>query len=299
MQPAIVLNEVRKTYGSGTEAVGGVSLSLQPDEIFCLVGPNGAGKTTLLRMVGTQLEPSSGTINILGFDAVRDAPKVRPHLGVVPQEATTDPDLNAFEHVYFYLRARGQRRREARTNTEHALQIVGLLEQEKILAMKLSGGLRRRILLAMAIATGAKVMLLDEPTTGLDPLARRQIWHDLRALKAGRTVLLTTHSMEEAEAIADRVAIFHRGAIVAMGTVGQLRDKLATKHKIYIEDGRHGDSLERFGRLEQSGGKLVLYPQSDRIIDEVVHFALGENLPISVLPTTLEDIYLHLVGGVR
>jgi ABC-2 type transport system ATP-binding protein len=297
VQPAIVLNEVRKNYGGPIDAVRGLSLLLQPNEIFCLVGPNGAGKTTLLRMMGTQLEPTSGSIHILGFDAVLEASQVRRHLAVVPQEATTDPDLTPFEHVYFYLRARGQRRREARENADDTLRLVGLEKQKKTSAVELSGGLRRRVLLAMVIATGARVMLLDEPTTKLDPLARRQIWHDLTVLKKGRTVLLTTHSMEEAEAIADRIAILHHGAILATGTLEQLRDKLTTKHKIYVEDGQHGNSLGRFGRVEQSGGKLVLYPQSDRTIDDVVHFAVLENLPISVLPTTLEDVYVHLVEG--
>jgi ABC-2 type transport system ATP-binding protein len=295
VQPAILLDDVRKTYKGGANALRGVSASIQPGEIFCLVGPNGAGKTTLLRIVGTQLEPTRGSVTILGIDVVRKPNEVRQHLGIVPQEAITDPELSAFEHIYYYLRARGQSRRGARESAERALHLVGLWDHRGTMAVRLSGGLRRRILIAMAISTEAEIMLLDEPTTGLDPLARRQVWHDLAALKSGRTVLLTTHSMDEAEALADRVAIFHEGRIIAVGTVPQLRGKLPNRHKIYIEDGTHGAALQRFGRMEEVAGKVVLYPESDLAIDEVVHFALTENLPVSVLPTSLEDIYIHLI----
>ena len=295
VEPAIVLTEVRKTYRNGTEALRGINLSINAGEIFCFLGPNGAGKTTLLRIIGTQLKPSSGSVSILQTDAIAHPAGVRQHLGVVPQETSPDPELTTFEHIYFYLRARGQSSREARLQTERALELVGLVDYAGKTAVKLSGGLRRRILIAMAISTGAKIMLLDEPTAGLDLLARRQVWQDLASLKAGCTMLLTTHSMEEAEALADRVALFHNGKIIAVGTIAQLRTSLPARHKIHITDGQHRSMLEKFGRLEEFAGRTVLYPWTEEAIDDVVHLALAENLPVSVLPTSLEDIYLHLV----
>lgn len=292
---AVVLTDVRKTYPSGAVALRGLSFSVRRGEIFCLVGPNGSGKTTSLRILGTQLTPSSGEVRVLGLDAVKQPQLVREHLGVVPQDAQPAFELTPFEQIYFYLRTRGKSRRDARETAEEVMRTLGLVEFRNIAAARLSGGYRRRVLIALAIATGAEVLLLDEPTTGLDPIARRQVWQDLVRLKANHAVLLTTHSMEECEALADSVGIVYRGEMVAHGTVMQLRKMLNVEFKVRIEDGAHREELQRFGVLEEYGGKFVLYPGSQKSIDEVVRFALDQRLPVSVMPVSLEDVYFHVI----
>jgi len=292
---AVVLTDVRKTYPSGAVALRGLSFSVRRGEIFCLVGPNGSGKTTTLRILGTQLTPSSGEVRVLGLDAVKQPQLVREHLCVVPQDAQPAFELTPFEQISFYLRARGKSKRDARDSAEDVMRTLGLMEFRNIAAARLSGGYRRRVLIALAIATGAEVLLLDEPTTGLDPIARRQVWQDLVRLKASHAVLLTTHSMEECEALADAVGIVYKGEMVARGTVMQLRKMLNVEFKVRIEDGAHREELQRFGVLEEYGGKFVLYPGSQQSIDEVVRFALDQRLPVSVMPVSLEDVYFHVI----
>ena len=295
----IAANNVIKTYKDGTKALRGISMGIQSDEIFCVVGPNGAGKTTLMRIIGTQLMPSNGSLTILGIDVVKNAADIRKHLAVVPQEVMPDLQLTAEEHVFYYLCTRGENRVKARSRTEEYLKLLNMWEHRKKPALKLSGGLRRRILIAMAMATGADILLLDEPTSGLDPVARRETWNLLNELKVSRTIVLTTHSMEEAEAIADRVAIINSGVIISFGTVGQLRQRLPTREKIYIGNGMRRESVQRFGKVETYGGRLVLYPKDQKAIDEVVHLAVDNKFEISVLPTTLEDVYVEFVSGAR
>ena len=295
LDDSIVLTDIRKTYPGGAEALRGLSFSVRKGEIFCLVGPNGSGKTTSLRILGTQLMPSSGEVRVLGIDAVKHPELARKHLGVVPQDAQPTFELSPFEQIYFYLRARGSSRYEARAAAEDVMRTLGLLQFRNVVAAKLSGGYRRRVLIALAIATGAEVLLLDEPTTGLDPIARRQVWQDLVRLKANHAVLLTTHSMEECEALADSVGIVNQGKMVARGTATQLRKMLNVEFKVRIEDGAHREELQKFGILEEYGGKFVLYPATQQSIDDVVRFAIHERLPVSVMPVSLEDVYFQVI----
>lgn len=298
MSEVIVVSGLRKIYENGSEALKGIDLSTYRDEIFCLVGPNGAGKTTTLRIIGTQLIPSSGKVEVLGLDIIKDVNAIRKHLGVIPQEATPDPELKVWEHVYYYIRARGESKKEANARAEEALQLMNLWDQRNSTAITLSGGMRRRILIAMAVATRAEVLLLDEPTTGLDPVARRATWDTLVKLKTSRSILLTTHSMEEAEALSDRVAIIDRGRVIALGTVSHLKQILPSKEKIYISNnGISKEELERFGRVETYGGKLILYPSDKTAIEEIVGMAISKRVEVSVLPTSLEDVYLEFVKG--
>jgi ABC-2 type transport system ATP-binding protein len=296
MSEVIVTSGLRKTYKGGIEALKGLDLITYRDEIFCVVGPNGAGKTTTLRILGTQLCPSAGQVKILGFDIIKDVNVVRQHLGVVPQEATPDPELKVWEHVYYYILARGEGKAKSKARTEEALHLMDLWDRKDSVTITLSGGMRRRILIAMAVATRAEVLLLDEPTTGLDPVARQATWDTLVKLKTSRSILLTTHSMEEAEALADRVAIIDKGRSIALGTVNELKQCLPTKEKLYIsQNGIAKDELERYGKVGTYGGKLVLYPRDKAAIDELIGMVVSKHMEISVLPTSLEDVYVRLI----
>lgn len=296
MNEVIVAQNLGKTYKGGIEALKGLDLTTYRDEIFCVVGPNGAGKTTTLRILGTQLSPSAGSVEILGLDIIKNVNAVRQHLGVVPQESSPDPELRVWEHVYYYILARGEGKAVAKERTEEALHLMDLLDRKDSVTIELSGGMRRRVLIAMAVATRAEVLLLDEPTTGLDPVARRATWDTLVRLKASRSILITTHSMEEAEALADRIAIVDKGKSIALGSVNELKKCLPTKEKLYLNpNGMTRDELERYGKVQNYGGKVVIYPRDKAAIDELVALVVSKRMEISVLPTSLEDVYVRLI----
>jgi ABC-2 type transport system ATP-binding protein len=296
MSDAIRAEGITKTYKTKTMALRGISLSVQKGEIFCLVGPNGAGKTTLTRILATQLSYDAGELKILGSDLKREVRKIRPHLAVVPQECAPDGDLTAFEHVFYYLRVRGTPKHEARASTDAALSALGLWNRRKERLSTLSGGLRQRTLIAMALATGADLLLLDEPTTGLDPLSRRQTWDMLVGLRSMHTIFITTHSMEEAEALGDHIALMKEGTMIAVGTLAELRAKLPASDKIHISGDVDRARLEEFGRVTTYAGRFVLYPSSRAAITQAVQFAIASRVEVSVSPTTLEDVYISLLS---
>lgn len=288
--------DIRKRYHTGKEVLRGVSLSVRRGEVFCLVGPNGAGKTTLARILATQLCPTSGVLNILGMDPQTHKNEIRPRLSVVPQGCEPDGDLTPLEHAVYYLRARGSPRAEALKNAEVALRALSLWHYKAEKAATLSGGLRRRILLGMALATGADLMLLDEPTAGLDPISRRETWGALLSeLRGLHTIFLTTHSMEEAEILGNRVCMVKNGAVVALGTPSELKAQLPSQ-KICIRDSRDGASLRAFGKVEKYGGGVILYPSDRAAIESVVQIALSQGCELSVLPTSLEDVFVSLMN---
>ncbi|GEM_PF-6492442 len=184
---------VRKSYKGGVQALQGVDLCVESGMVVCLAGPNGAGKTTLVRICATQLLPTAGEIQLFGTDIVRHPQKARSMIAVVPQEAHPDLDRSAWHHAVYYARARGVRRDEARRRAEEALRTLGMWEKKDTVSRELSGGLRQRVLIAMVMVTQAPLLFLDEPTTGLDPVARREMWQGLGQLRERSTVLLTTH----------------------------------------------------------------------------------------------------------
>lgn len=219
---ALIMIEIRnldKRYGDGTRALNGISARLNR-KITSIIGQNGAGKTTLLRILSTQLMPTSGSASVNGYDVIKDASKIRNFIVSIPQEARPIDWITVLSYVRGYLTARGIGIRETRGIAESAIKQVGLWDERDKLCSELSGGMKRRIFLAIAIASNAEVVFLDEPTTGLDPLSRFRVWHAIRALKG--QVILTTHYMEEAQALSDEVLMINRGRILSQGTVKEL-----------------------------------------------------------------------------
>ncbi|MFC5235676.1 ATP-binding cassette domain-containing protein [Pseudonocardia zijingensis] len=229
MSAVIEANELTRSFGQ-IRAVDGVSFSVARGEVFGLLGPNGAGKSTLLRMLTTLLTPTSGNASILGHDVVRDAAQVRPNIGVVLQEVGLDDRQTGYEVLTLHGLLYGLRPRDARARATEMLEIVGLADAANRRVGAYSGGMRRRIDLAMALLHEPPVMFLDEPTTGLDPSSRAAIWDLLarRCAESGTTIFLTTQYLEEADRIADRVAFADRGRIVREGTPSELKAELAT-----------------------------------------------------------------------
>ena len=282
-RPPLIVQNLNKQYKGGVWANRDINLTGNSGEILGILGPNGAGKTTLVRQITTELLPTSGCIRVLGYDVVSEATKVKSLLGVVPQEAALFDYLTVHQHLRIFAKLRGIKPRESAAKAEQLIQDLDLMEHRNVQVRKLSGGLKRRVLVAIAAAARPPVIVLDEPTTGLDPESRRNLWSLLqRARGEGAFVLLTTHSMEEAEALCDRVGIIQAGQVLALDTVPNLRAKHGFQFKItYFPNGSINDGVTLYGADDQ----------------ELVARVRKMGFPqYSVGRTSLEDVYLAITG---
>jgi len=292
----IVTNDLRKTYNDGTEALSGINIDCSSGKIYCVLGVNGAGKTTLIRILSTQLLPSSGSAHVQGFDVVKEASEVRSSIAVVPQDVRPSPSMSAWQHVYWYLASRGFKDTEAKSRSLESLKTLELMDVKDKLAAKLSGGQMKRIIVAAALATGTDLIFLDEPTAGLDPIGRRYVWDALRKmLKDERTILITTHHMDEAELFADHVLIMHKGKIVASSTPSELKSTFKYKFKIVIEQECPQD-YSSFGKSVQVGDRTILYIDNERKLSELAAEISRKGYTFSVRPIDLEDVFFEIVG---
>jgi len=232
----MIAKDLQKSFND-FKAVNGVSFSIAKGEIFGLLGPNGAGKTTTIRMLATVLKPDSGEIIIGGHTMSREAEAIRSIIGVCPQELALYEDLSAMENMIFFGRMAGLNQQKARNQAMTNLKLMGLEERAKGKVAKFSGGMKRRINLAIALMGEPELLFLDEPTVGIDPQSRNNIYENILGLqKKGLTVLYTTHYMEEADRICQRVAIMDGGKIIAMDTPYQLKSQLGSPEKVTLED---------------------------------------------------------------
>jgi len=285
-----------KTYRNGVEALKGVSLEVKEGELMTIIGPNGAGKTTLIRILTTQLLPSSGRAEVLGHDVVQEAEEVRKHISLVPQEATTYSHMTPWDWVYYLTRLEGVSSKEAERRAEMALQRVKLYELRRRPCYQLSGGERRRVIVAAALASGANILFLDEPTTGLDPIVRREVWRSLReVVEEGRTIVLTTHMMEEAEMVSDRIAVINRGRVLFQGTPAEIKSMVPAKARVVVR-GNASMDLERFGEVVSIADREIVYVNDAATAAEVVKESLQKGLKAEVSSITLEDVFIKLVG---
>ncbi len=228
---AVVTRELTRRFGALT-AVDGLSLSVGEGEIFGLLGPNGAGKTTTIKMLTTLLPPSSGSGSVAGFEITGSSAEVRARIGYVPQLISADPGISGYENLWVFAGLYGIARSERKPRIRDALESIGLQEYADVLVRQYSGGMIRRLEIAQAMLSRPRVLFMDEPTVGLDPIAREAVWLQIEQLreKYGATVLLTTHYMEEADRLCDRLAIFHHGKVVALGSPRELKEELGRPH---------------------------------------------------------------------
>lgn len=299
---AIDAERVSKTYrGTSQPALLDVSLKVEAGRVFTLLGRNGAGKTTFVRICATQLMPTSGSVSVLGFDAIRQAREVRNLVSVVPQEGRPLRALTAWDHVYNWLQIRGESKERARDKTEEILRKLELWEAADRPAMNLSGGMKQKVLVAMAMAADAQLLFLDEPTIGLDPVSRRQVWAAIKDWKArGGSILLTTHYMDEAEALSDHVVIIDRGSIIAQGTISELRRLIPHNTRIDIgKDGLDREMLAGFGSMVDTGAGMIRVFALESAVRELSEMAIRRNLPFTVSPVTLDDVFVYLVGSIE
>ncbi len=282
-------------------AVDGIDLDVRRGEAFGFLGPNGAGKSSTMRMIGCVSPVSAGTLRILGRDPETEGPQIRARLGVVPQQDTLDTELTVRENVLIYGRYFGLSRRELRPKIDELLDFVQLSERAGDKVEPLSGGMKRRLTIARSLVNDPELLLLDEPTTGLDPQARHVVWDRLFRLKQrGVTLVLTTHYMDEAEQLCDRLVVMDHGRIVAEGSPRQLIDRYSTREVVEVrfEDVRPAlPALDGLGeRFEELPDRLLIYTADG----DATAAALAERElpPHSTLirRSTLEDVFLHLTG---
>jgi len=278
-------------------ALAGVSLEVRRGERVALLGRNGAGKTTFLKIASTLLRPTSGAIEVFDVDADRHPEKVRPYIAVVPQEGKPFFHLTPREQVYTYLRTRGLSRESAQTRTEESLHRMGLSEFADRLSITLSGGQRQRTMVATVIATQAPLLFLDEPTIGMDPFARRSVWESLRELtRLGSTIVLTTHYLDEADALSQRLYIIERGQVLLSGTAEDVKRSVGGTLKVYLPQGAGAaDRFQSFGSCVTDGEGLAVIASPERL-GELMAVAVEANLTATVGPVTLEEAFLRVVG---
>jgi lipooligosaccharide transport system ATP-binding protein len=303
--PADVLVRARgltKTFGDFT-AVDGIDVDVRRGEAFGFLGPNGAGKSSTMRMIGCVSPPSGGELRVLGLDPRIDGPRIRSRLGVVPQRDTLDEELTVRENLVVYARYFGIPKAAALAKADELLDFAQLTERAGSKVEPLSGGMKRRLTIARSLVNDPEMLLLDEPTTGLDPQARHVLWDRLFRLKRqGVTLVLTTHYMDEAEQLCDRLVVMDGGRIVAEGSPRALIGQWSTREVLELRfaDDDHGafaDAVEGLGeRVEVLPDRLLVYTDDG---DAAAEAATARGLrPLSVLVrrSTLEDVFLRLTG---
>ena len=300
MEAVKSINLVKVYRGKETvEALKGVSLYVKKGELFTLLGPNGAGKTTFLRIISTQLLPTSGEAYVLGFNVLHEAEKVREHIAVVPQDVATYGNFTPWEYCYYFSLLRGMTKQKAKEMSKRALKAVELWDLRNRTCATLSGGEKKRAIIAAALASDVEVLMLDEPTSGLDAIARRKVWTVLREMvEHGKTILLTTHIMEEAEMVSDRLAIIHKGELMAQGSAEEIKGLVKERFRVVVEGSLK--ALEKYINNNSSvsfGNRRIIYVGDGDEAIELVRKALENGLKAEASPITLEDVFVKLVGG--
>jgi ABC-2 type transport system ATP-binding protein len=277
----IEINNLTKVYDD-TRVVDNLNLHVVKGELFGFLGPNGAGKTTTIRVLTTLTKATSGTIRINGYDVNTEAQQVKSSFGVVQQHSSLDKDLTIKENLDLHLRLRRFSKKDREKLIEEALQYTGLKDKANTLIDKLSGGMKRRVVIARALMHRPKVLFLDEPTVGLDAQTRRDLWELIRRLKfEGTTVFLTTHYIDEAEALCQRVGVMHLGKLIALGSPRELRAQLG----MYTVETMSGSS----------SSKYCYFPDQATAKSYVSNLPPGEEM-IVIRESNLEDVFIELTG---
>ena len=298
---------LRKSFGD-LEAVKGIDVDVRRGEAFGFLGPNGAGKSSAMRMIAAVSPVGGGSLRIFGLDPAVDGPTIRGRLGVCPQEDTLDNELNVYDNLYIYGRYFGIDKATVRQRTDELLEFVSLTEKAKSKVEDLSGGMKRRLTIARSLINSPDLLLLDEPTTGLDPQARHVLWDQLFRLKhAGVTLVITTHYMDEAEQLCDRLVVMDKGLIVAEGSPRELIDAHSTREVAELRFGvaEEGElsheviaaKVEDLGdRVEVLPDRLLVYSHDGEEVVAKVHERGLEPVAVLVRRSTLEDVFLRLTG---
>jgi len=293
----LVCESLTKVYSDshGRKALDSIDIRIPSKGIFSLIGMNGAGKTTLVRILATQLEPTAGRASINGIDVVKDAKVLRESIATVPQEARTVPWMTPKQTVLSYLMWRGVSYTEAGARASEVLGKVGLSQQENMLTRRLSGGMKRKVLVATVLASNADIVFLDEPTTGLDPISRRELWTFLGGLAKDRFLILTTHYLEEAEELATIIGIMHLGRLVGMGTLEQLRATMRQQYSVRVAAGSTLPEVSAGSVTRARSGETQILTTEEEAYG-ISRKLLEGGAKFSMSKISLDDIFFHLVN---
>jgi ABC-2 type transport system ATP-binding protein len=285
-------------------AVKGIDLAIGPHRLFSLLGPNGAGKTTMINMLCCLLKPTKGTARIMGYDITSESFKVKELIGVSPQETAISERLNCLENLSLVGRIHNLSTEQMNKRTKDLMELMGLTGREKDRVGTFSGGMKRRLSIAMALIHDPPIIFLDEPTLGLDPQARRVMWQHISQLKKGKTILLTTHYMEEADSLSDEIAIIDKGRIVASGTPTQLKRGLKSATSSIVVEGKSitpeviASLRSKYAEVnEVNGGLRIAHQTLDfKELTEYL-YSLGVTISSATLEQpSLEDVFLQITG---
>jgi lipooligosaccharide transport system ATP-binding protein len=298
----IVASGLSKTYGD-FKAVDGIDFEVKKGESFGLLGPNGAGKSTTMRMVASVSKRTSGELSILGMDPNHRGPDIRAHLGVVPQQDNLDVELKVRENLIVYGRYFGLPHKFLTKKADELLEFAQLTDKAKTKVDNLSGGMKRRLTIARALVNEPDILLLDEPTTGLDPQARHILWDRLFRLKEeGVTLVITTHYMDEAEQLCDRLVVMDKGKIMAEGTPSDLISRYSSREVVEVRFGSDKNAeiaprLQGLGdRLEVLPDRILIYTaEGEAVLETLAHQGLHPMTSL-VRRSSLEDVFLRLTG---
>ncbi len=298
---AIRTNNLSKNFGHLT-AVNNLNIEITHGEIFSLLGKNGAGKTTTIKMLSCLLQPTSGSASVMNFDIKEEPLKIKKIIGVSPQETAIAGHLNTRENLLLMGGVFGLKKDESKRRAKNLMDLMEL-EDRKDQARKLSGGLQRRLSLAMALISDPQVLFLDEPTLGLDPHSRRSVWNYIEKLKKGKTILLTTHYLEEADSLADRIAIIDKGEIIEIGTSGELKQRYITDKTLKISaDNITAEIIDIMSKqgmevIKTSSGMEIKSKELD--LYSIIDLLREKNIKISGIQMqepTLDDVFIYLTG---
>ncbi len=287
----------------GLVAVNGVDLEIKKGELFSLLGPNGAGKTTTIRMLCCLLKPTKGTASVLGHDVVKAPFEVKKLIGVSPQDTVLSERLNCWENLSLIGKVHGLNSKEVKRRSKELLETMGLMERSKDQVRKFSGGMKRRLSIAMALVHDPELLFLDEPTLGLDPQARRAVWEYIAELKGKKTILLTTHYMEEADFLSERIGIIDEGRVVALGTSQELKTNLLEMRSMVVSTENLtseviADLQSKYSRLEKVKGELKI-SHKDLDFKEIVDYLHSRGVTVysaALEQPTLEDVFIQITG---
>jgi len=298
----IVARGLTKKFGDFT-AVDGIDFTVKRGESFGLLGPNGAGKSTTMRIIGATSQRTSGEITILGKDPEKFGPQIRAHLGVIPQKDNLDEQLTVTQNLYIYGRYFGLSNKFIKGKIEELLEFAQLEEKRDAKVDSLSGGMKRRLTIARALVSEPDILMLDEPTTGLDPQARHILWDRLFRLKEkGVTLVITTHFMDEAEQLCERLIVIDRGKIMAEGSPADLIKRYSSKEVLELRFGSENNETvadklrDKCERIEVLPDRVLLYSEdAEHVLEEIVRSAMQPKTSL-VRRSSLEDVFLRLTG---
>ena len=284
-----------KVYQDHRKALDNVSFSVETNGIFGLIGRNGAGKTTLIRILATELEPTSGNASLNGLNILKQENQLREKIAIVPQEARAIRWMTPKQTVMSYLLWRGYTYSNAKKLAVESLIKLGLEQYINVLNSRLSGGTKRKVLIATVTASEAEIIFLDEPTTGLDPISRRELWGILRNLGKERFIFLTTHYLEEAEELADRIGILKDGKLISIGTLAELRRSSRYQYSVKLPPNVPVPNLASGEATIGKGGYTQILTNEQEAFRMAKLFS-DQGIKFSISPVTLDDIFFHLVG---